>query len=130
MREAEGELRARVAALVQAAKEVLGEAPEAVLRRISDTLRAAATGDDELREALRTGTLESEPDPSSGFDVAAMGKLPARRKPKPPKENLRERRRRETLQKKAEQLRAKAKKLAEKAEEQARLAREAEAALR
>jgi hypothetical protein len=125
LRDAESDLRARVAALVLSAKELLSEdgAPtEALLRRVAETLRAAATGDDALRAALKKGVLDFEPDPSSGFELAGIGKLPARRKTRPrpapkPQEDAREKKRREALARKAAKLREQARKLADRARE-------------
>lgn len=123
LREAEAELRARVAVLVDSARALLSGASEAMLRRVSETLRAAATGGDDLRRALREGRLEHEPEPTSGFDLEGV-ELPARRPrasanaekvQKKPKDDARERQRREALARKAEKLRARARELGEQA---------------
>jgi hypothetical protein len=80
LREAMADQRAALARLESAAEAALREAglsvSQAALRAVQRTLQAAATGDRDLRAALRKGQLESELEPS-GFE-ALLGAAPAR----------------------------------------------------
>jgi hypothetical protein len=82
--------RAALRRLEEGAREILGErAAEATLRRVSETLRAAAVSE-QARELLARGRLTAELEPT-GFEAfaAIAPATPARvpRKPPPPRES-------------------------------------------
>jgi hypothetical protein len=84
MRDAEAELKGAVLALVESGEALLGKGGAGLDRRIGDTLRAAATGDEATRKELAAGRLERELEPSTGFDPGGAP-LPKRHPPKKPK---------------------------------------------
>jgi hypothetical protein len=78
------DLRAAIAGLVARASQLLEDeglaAPPSVLRRISNTLHAAATHDDpDLREQLESGSLRSDLDAAGGFPT--QGAPPGQQRP-------------------------------------------------
>jgi len=78
LREAQQKEREVVARLTAQARKLLPSASSSVLERLSETLRAAAVGDDETRDLLKRGRLTKELE-LSGFGALAgmpVGELP------------------------------------------------------
>ena len=85
--------RKAIAALLEAARR--GASQEAVLRRVEETLRAAAV-DEEARRLLEEGRLTRELEPV-GFGLAGMSLPAKRRKKNRPQATPKEKKRREEL---------------------------------
>jgi hypothetical protein len=86
--------RKAIAALVDAARKD-GES-EAVLRKVEETLRAAAV-DEDARRLLEQGRLTRELEPV-GFGLQGMPRPAKRRKKRPPRPDPKEERRRKDLE--------------------------------
>lgn len=85
LRDAQREEREVVARLTAQARKLMPTASSSALERVSETLRAAAVGDDETRELLKRGRLTEELE-LSGFGALAgmpVGEPPRRDKKAP-----------------------------------------------